>query len=410
MKRIFISYRRNDSAVFTGRLFDRLIEYYGSDSTFLDIDSIPIAVDFRDAVRSQIKKCGVFLAIIGKQWAGSSADGRRIDNPDDHVRLEIEQALANNKPTIPVYCDGPDPLNAGDLPASLQPLAYANACPVDPGRDFNLHVLRLRREINKILFPSVGRFLAHITARFLRRNAVTLALCLLFALLVFIFRDPIARLLLPVSGFSAAVAEADPRAFSHGRGGRYEIARGLPDRTALVSETDLVKTIRDSKQSFDVFAFTASAFVNNSEALDEAVRNGVKFRIVLLDHSEMNRSNVELHFLHHGVKNHGTEISITNAKVAHEALRRYQRNAPTGTGGGVEIRSWRGSFSNSFWVRDGLDPGNALAHIEITFFGDLMLNPSVRFGNLSPKVVVSLQSQFDYIWEKSIPGENFDGS
>ncbi len=105
MKKIFVSYRRNDSAVFTGRLYDRLIDYYGQESIFLDIDSIPGAADFRKVVKSYIKDCGVFLAVIGKHWSGPLAEGRRLDDPKDHVRIEIEQRFEFNKPIIPVYCE-----------------------------------------------------------------------------------------------------------------------------------------------------------------------------------------------------------------------------------------------------------------------------------------------------------------
>ena len=402
MKKIFISYRRNDSAVFTGRLFDRLIEYYGPDSVFLDIDSIPNAVDFREAVKSHINNCGVFLAIIGKQWVGPLGGGRRIDDPEDHVRIEIEQALANNRPTIPVYFDGMDPLKAIDLPPSLQPLAYGNACTVDPGRDFNHHMQRLRRETNNILFPSRSRFMAHVTVRFVRRHAVALYLCIVFALLIFSLRDPVGRFLLPRTGLHATVEGADPTAFSNGKGGAYQIARGLPDRTALVDETNLVNTILQTKQTFDVFALTGSAFFNNTESLSYALQHGVKFRIVLLDHSEYNRTNIESYFSHSGVKSHGIDWSINNAKLAFAALRRFQEEARIAQKGSIEVRWWRGAFLNGFWIRDGGVPGNALAHMEITYYGDAALNPTVRFGSLSQKMTASLQKQFEYIWSNSL--------
>jgi hypothetical protein len=404
VQKIFISYRRNDTAVFTGRLYDRLIDYYGADLVFLDIDSIPGAVDFREVVKSHIKKCGVFLAIIGKQWEGASDSVRRIDGPEDHVRIEIEQAFADNKPTIPVYVDDKSPFNATDLPISLQRLAYANACTVESGRDFNHHVQRLRGEINKILFPSRGRFLAHATARFLRRNSTALGLCIVFAIVAFALRAPIGRFLLPRSGLHATMEAADPQGFSNGERGTYQIARGLPNRTALVSETDLVKTIRQSHQTFDAFALTGSAFFNNSEALKDALQHGVKFRIVLLDHSPENRANVEAYFSHSGTKSTGVKWSVDNARLAIESLRRFQKESQSEQEkGNLDVRAWRGSYLNSFWVRDGYAPDNALAHMEMTYYGDANLNPSIRFGSLSPKMIASLQEQFEYIWSKSVP-------
>src|SRR4051794_1482297 len=92
-RKIFISYRRHDSAIFTGRLYDRLIAFYGADSIFIDIDSIPLASDFRKVVAEHIRACTLFLPIIGQQWAGATTAGRRIDNPEDYVRMEVDEAL-----------------------------------------------------------------------------------------------------------------------------------------------------------------------------------------------------------------------------------------------------------------------------------------------------------------------------
>ncbi len=407
VKKIFISYRRLDSSVFTGRLFDRLNEYYGADTVFLDIDSIPGAADFRDVVQQHIRKCGVFLAIIGNKWAGTSQGMRRIDEPGDHVRIEIEQAIAEKKPVIPVYCDETEPLKAGELPASLQPLAFANACPVDPGRDFNHHVLRLRSEINKILFPSRWGLLAHTTARFIRRKRASLGLCLLLAFLVFLGRDLASRALLTRHGLDSAVSDADSATFSKGEQGVYQIVRGLPDRKALVSETDIVSSIRQTTKTFDAFALTGSVFFNNSEAISDGLQHDVQFRILILDHSQANRDNVENYFRHCGLNSNGVDWSETNARLAYSTFRRFRKDAQQSGKGSMEVRWWKGPFLNSFWVRDSSAPANALAHTEITFYGDSSLNPSVRFGRLSPRMITSIQEQFDYLWNKS-PAEKDD--
>jgi hypothetical protein len=406
VKSIFISYRRNDSAVFTGRLFDRLTEYYGANSVFLDIDSIPGAADFRDVVKLHIKKCGVFLAVIGRQWAGSPDRPRRIDDPADHVRIEIEQAIADKKPVIPVYCDDLDELKPADIPSSLQPLVYANARRVDPGRDFHQHVQRLRREINRILFPSNLAVTAHVARRFARRNKGWLATWAVAALLVILGRNIVGRTLLTTPGLQTAVERTDPSAFSRGEGGTYQIARALPDRKALVSETDMVDTIRQSKQTFDTFALTGSVFFNNTEALEDGLRRGVRFRILLLDHGDANRTNVECYFRHCGINSNGLEWSSDNAKLAYATFRRLRREAKASQPGSIEVRWWPGPFLNSFWVRDS-GTANALSHAELTYYGDVSLNPSVRFGRLSPQMIASLQVQFDYLWSKS-PAESDD--
>ena len=68
MPKVFISYRRDDSADATGRLHDRLSTEFGADSVFIDIDNIPYGVDFRKHLAEAVEKCDVFLAIIGDSW------------------------------------------------------------------------------------------------------------------------------------------------------------------------------------------------------------------------------------------------------------------------------------------------------------------------------------------------------
>ena len=156
MKKIFISNRRDDSAVFTGRLFDRLINYFGRNAVFLDIDSISIVSDFRKEVSTYIKRCDVFVAIIGTKWEGQSNDKRRIDNPDDFVRIEIEEAIALQKPIVPVYWDDFELLKSSQLPSSLKKLVHANAFRIGNGRDFDHHIGDLRIAIAKILYPRLS--------------------------------------------------------------------------------------------------------------------------------------------------------------------------------------------------------------------------------------------------------------
>ena len=403
MRKIFISYRRNDSAVFAGRLFDRLAGRYGYNAVFLDIDSIRSASDFRHVIKAQISSCGVFLAIIGKGWAGRTDTGRRIDSPDDPVRTEIEQAIADGKAIIPIYCDDTEILTAAQLPASLYKLAFSNVCIVDTGVDFDNHIIRLRREINSILFPTAIRLATHIATHLVKKNVAGIAAFAALGIMIFLLRAPIGQFLLPESGLRPAVEAADPASFSNGEGGEYQIARGLPDRTALVSETDLVRTIRQAKGTFDIFALTGSAFYNNVESVNDALRKGVVFRVVLFDHSAKNRGNLESHFSTCDDGKSALERSTSSAKQAFEAFVKLRNDTAGSSAGKVEFRCWRGPFLNSFWIRDGRDAKNALAHAEISFHGDMILNPSVRFGKLSPKMSESLQVQFEYIWNKSVP-------
>jgi hypothetical protein len=70
MPRILISYRRADSDAIAGRIRDQLASRYGSNSVFMDIDNVPVGVDFREQIKSEIDKDDVVLAIIGPRWRG----------------------------------------------------------------------------------------------------------------------------------------------------------------------------------------------------------------------------------------------------------------------------------------------------------------------------------------------------
>lgn len=158
MPRVFLSYRRDDTQAFVGRLSDRLGAEFGRDAIFLDVDAIPPGVDFRDHLSRAVRQCQVFIAIIGDRWIGAGDDGgRRLDDPADFVRTEIEQALAHGLPVIPLLV-GHTPMPAvDDLPASLEMLAYRNALAIDPGRDFHHHADRLIQAIVRLADATVPR-------------------------------------------------------------------------------------------------------------------------------------------------------------------------------------------------------------------------------------------------------------
>ena len=82
-----------DSAGVTGRIYDRLRTHFGDDAIFMDIDSIPFGLDFREHITTAVDQCGVLLAVIGRHWAGETAAPRRIDDPRDFVRIEWEGRL-----------------------------------------------------------------------------------------------------------------------------------------------------------------------------------------------------------------------------------------------------------------------------------------------------------------------------
>ncbi len=157
MPRIAISYRREDSAAITGRIFDRLTAQYGADPVFRDIDNILSELIFAGVHQHDTAETDITLLIIGKRWLGTGRGRRRIDDPADPVRVEVETALAQiGKPVIPVLAEGGGMPKADQLPDTLKDLIYSNGLDVDPGRDFDQHIDRLIRNIDPILAGDIG--------------------------------------------------------------------------------------------------------------------------------------------------------------------------------------------------------------------------------------------------------------
>ena len=128
-QRIFISYRRDDSRGYAGRLQGDLSRRYSDEHVFRDVE-IPPGADFGEYITGLVNRCNVVLAIIGPGWldARDREGERRIDKPDDWVRLEIEQALARDGvEVIPVLVDGARLPPREELPESLLALRRRNA-------------------------------------------------------------------------------------------------------------------------------------------------------------------------------------------------------------------------------------------------------------------------------------------
>lgn len=153
MPRIFISYRRSDSAGTTGRIYDHLVTAFGRENIFKDVDDIPLGVDFAAHLDREIAQCQVVLAIIGRTWVTVTETGsnRRLDNPNDLVRIEIESALNRDIPVIPVLLDGVIMPKQTQLPSSLQLLARRNGISVGHDPRFHSDVTRLIKGIQTLL-------------------------------------------------------------------------------------------------------------------------------------------------------------------------------------------------------------------------------------------------------------------
>lgn len=135
MARIFICYRREDSAGHAGRLYDRLRAQFGDD-VFMDIAGVGPGVDYAELIAETIDSVEAVIVVIGRHWLDADdGDGRRrLDAPDDLVRHEISEALARQVLVIPLLVQGallPEP---DELPPELRGLARRNAFEVSDAR------------------------------------------------------------------------------------------------------------------------------------------------------------------------------------------------------------------------------------------------------------------------------------
>ena len=144
MLKIFISYRRDDSAGHAGRLYDRLEGHFGQGKVFMDVDAIEPGLDFVQVVQQAIKSCDGFISVIGRDWLQSTdaAGVRRLENPEDLVKLEIAAALGRGIRVIPVLVQGTQMPRVTDLPEDLKGLASLNALEISDTR-FRADVDRL---------------------------------------------------------------------------------------------------------------------------------------------------------------------------------------------------------------------------------------------------------------------------
>lgn len=153
---IFISYRRDDTPGHAGRIYDRLNARYPN-RVFMDVTGIGLGDDFVVAIEQQVIACRVFIAVIGSQWASitDQAGRRRLDQPEDFVRLEVAAALKRQITIIPVFVKGarmPDP---STLPADIAPLTRRQALEISEG-DFNHDVARLIDRLETIFKRPIG--------------------------------------------------------------------------------------------------------------------------------------------------------------------------------------------------------------------------------------------------------------
>ena len=142
MPGVFISYRREDSSGFAGRLADDLSEVFGPDSIFMDVTGIAPGIDFRKTIEQKVGECAAAVVVIGPSWIGDAGGTARLQNATDFVRLEVAAALERDIQVIPVLVDGATMPAAGELPPDVEPIVWRNAVELRHSRwDSDLQVL-----------------------------------------------------------------------------------------------------------------------------------------------------------------------------------------------------------------------------------------------------------------------------
>lgn len=152
MAKIFINYRREDSAPHAGRLYDWLARHFGDDHVFMDINQIEPGEVFDQVIQEKLKAVQAAVVLIGAHWLDiADANGqRRLDDPDDWVRLEIAALLERDIRVIPVLVSGAMMPKSTQLPESLMSLALRQSLEISDHR-FHTDINKLIQVLEKIL-------------------------------------------------------------------------------------------------------------------------------------------------------------------------------------------------------------------------------------------------------------------
>ena len=162
MATIFLSYRRTDSPQ-ACRVYDWLGQRFGYDSVFMDVAAIPFAVNFQDYIKQAIASSRILIVLVGPQWVA------RIQDEDDPVRMEIEAAIANKIPILPVLIGNTPMPDSEELPSSIATISSQNATTVGVLLDFNSHMQLLLLKIESILGALARTSVGHLDSHLIRR-------------------------------------------------------------------------------------------------------------------------------------------------------------------------------------------------------------------------------------------------
>jgi TIR domain-containing protein len=149
--RIFISYRRDETSGHAGRLYDALADRFGPEHVFMDVDAIDLGADFARVIAGAVTSCDVVIAVIGRAWltAADEAGRRRLDEPDDFVRIELASALARDVFVIPACVQGAAIPPVRELPEELAQLSRRQGVELRDGA-WHDDVRRLIRRLERL--------------------------------------------------------------------------------------------------------------------------------------------------------------------------------------------------------------------------------------------------------------------
>lgn len=132
--KIFISYRRDDSAGHAGRLYADLTCRFGIKQVFFDVAAISPGENFDTVIQQAISECDVLIAVIGKRWLKTIVRPSELESRVDFVRLEISTAINRNIPIIPVLIQGEKMPDSEELPRGLEAIARRQALEISDNR------------------------------------------------------------------------------------------------------------------------------------------------------------------------------------------------------------------------------------------------------------------------------------
>jgi TIR domain len=155
--KVFICYRREDTAAHAGRLYDAMVARFGERNVFMDVDLAP-GVDFVERITEVVGACQALIVVMGPTWATvEDEEGRaRIADPEDFVRLEVETALRRPDVTpIPVLVSGARMPKREDLPQEIGAITRRNALELSEAR-WRYDVDRLNSALDELLGEMTG--------------------------------------------------------------------------------------------------------------------------------------------------------------------------------------------------------------------------------------------------------------